>query len=171
MKKIISLLLVPLCLLFCAVGCGKNDEKTKEGNFYTVTEAYEKGYLTREQVMSIAYYHNGGRSHNEEIMNEDYQPLPKLPEKLSEESEKIIKQSYFDRHWKDRDMNYLEELLGKKLEISIEEYDGTYGSCVAVMMSDNYSGTTGEVLAEEVVDIKIYYISGNRINIWMDAGK
>ena len=34
-------------------------------------KAYENGWLTKAELMSIAYYLNGGRTHNEEIMAED----------------------------------------------------------------------------------------------------
>ena len=115
-EKTFKFLLVPVCLLLCAVGCGKNDEKLEDGKFYTVTEAYEKGYLTREQVMSIAYYHNGGRSHNEEIMSEDYQPLLKTPEKLSKVTEASLRQTYIDHRWKEEDLKANEELAGENFK-------------------------------------------------------
>ncbi len=167
MKKLLSFLLVPVCLLFCAAGCGKNDEKTKEGNFFTVTEAYEKSYLTREQVMSIAYYHNGGRSQNEEIMSEDYQPLLKTPEKLSEVTEVSLRQTYIDHRWKEEDLKANEELAGEKLQVTIFEYNGTYGDCIAVMMTDNFTGYTCALWTEQVGDINIQYSDGNGMLIWI----
>ena len=78
MKKYLALLLIPLCLLLGA--CGTNDasgeqppvsgismqptpqETQNKKGFYTVTEAYENGLITRDQVMSISYYHNGCRN-------------------------------------------------------------------------------------------------------------
>ncbi len=137
-----------------------------ENGFYTVAEAYWLGYITREDLMSIAYYHNCGRSGNEEVMGEDYKPLPKTPEKLSVETEVAVKQSYFDGHLIDKDLDYLEKLLGKKLEINVNEYDGTYNGCVAVMMSDNYSGFLTIVQTIEIDGIKFYYGNSNEIKIW-----
>lgn len=159
MKKLLSLLLVPVCLLLCAVGCGKNDEKTEEGNFYTVTEAYEKGYLTREQVMSIAYYHNGGRSHNEEIMSEDYQPLLKTPEKLSEVTDKAIRKNYLEIY-------LTQEEEATLSDVKLEEYNGTYNDCVAVMIEATYIGYPQSTHTEKIDGINIYYKDGNEILIW-----
>ena len=59
--------------LGCFAGCGP----TPSGTFYNLQEAYEGDMLTREELMSIAYYHNGGRQYNEEIMGEEYTPIPK----------------------------------------------------------------------------------------------
>ncbi len=159
MKKLLSFLLVPVCLLLCAVGCGKNDEKLEDGKFYTVTEAYESGYLTREQVMSIAYYHNGGREHNEDIMSESYQPLPKAPEKLSEVTDKAIRKNYLEIY-------LTQEEEATLSDVKLEEYNGTYNDCVAVMIEATYIGYPQSTHTEKIDGINIYYKDGNEIFIW-----
>ena len=165
MKKVISILflfVLVISIAFAFTGCGKEET----GTFYTVTEAYEQGYLTREDVMSIAYYNNGGIEHNEEAMDGYFKPLPISPEELSVKTEKAIKQTHFNLHWKDRDLDELEKLIGGKLEITIEKYYGTYKGCVAVMVTDTYSGYAGEVWYEEVDKIKLCY-GGNSVSIWV----
>ena len=62
-----------------------------QGRFYTLKEAYNGGLISKADLMSIAYYHNGGRQYNEEIMGEDFVPAPKTPEKLSPATENAIK--------------------------------------------------------------------------------
>ena len=69
-----GILLGMLCMLAgILAGCAPE----ASGDFYSLQEAYEAGYLTKEEIMSIAYYHNGGRVYNEEIMSEEYTPIPK----------------------------------------------------------------------------------------------
>ena len=164
MKKILSILLSlisVICIAFAFSACGEEQSNGEfgEGKFYTVTEAYENGYLTREQVMSIAYYHNGGNYKNEEIMGEDYKPLSITPKTLSVQAENSIKQTHLNEYYEGKDYA---ELSG----IRIDSYYGTYNGCFVVMISDDYSGTAGIVWIEEVAGINIYYISGNRIEIW-----
>ncbi|HIX09879.1 MAG TPA: hypothetical protein H9683_06830 [Firmicutes bacterium] len=67
--------------------------------------------------MSIAYYHNEGREYNEEIIPEDFQPVPLVP--LDEETEAAIIRTYLEEYSK---------------EASIVSYMGTYGRCAIVRM-------------------------------------
>ena len=158
MKKIFSVLIALISVIsiaFAFGGCGGKDEK----KFYTVTEAYEEGLLTREQIMSIAYYHHEGIRRNEEVMGEDYIPLPLTPEKLSDKTENCLKQAYLNEYYQDK--NYA-ELSGVK----IDRYYGTYNGQVVVMMSDDYSGGADIEWEEKVAGINIYYINGNSIKVW-----
>ena len=75
--------------------------KTTQGVFFSVREAYENGYITLEDVKSIAYYHNekyfdDGRVYNEQIMPEDYKPKPKTPEVLTKNMQRPIKQTLWE---------------------------------------------------------------------------
>lgn len=131
------------------------------GTFYTLREAYVNGWLTQADIMSIAYYKNRGRTYNEEIMSEDYAPLLKTPEILSEETEFKIKSAAAKEYREKYNMQYAEAD-----GFTITEYCGTYNGCVAVMMRDDYSGTTGEEWTDSVAGVNIYYNSGNSIKIW-----
>ena len=136
------------------------------GAFYTMQGAYDNGYLTKADLMSIAYYHNGGRKHNEEIMDEAYTPAPKTPETLSEVTELLIKRTAAKDYRENHNINNAEAS-----GFTITEYDGTYGDCVAVIMRDDYSGSAGvvEVLVETIGGVNYYY-TGRTIKIWKRDG-
>lgn len=162
MKKILSILIAlvsTICLSFAFSAC--SEEEIETGIFYTVTEAYEQGYLTREQVMSIAYYHNGGTKWNEEIMGEDYTPLAITPEKLPAEAESALKQDYLDFVWSDT--------TNTISDVRIDKYYGTYNGYVAVMMAVNFGGFFDEIWREEVAGIVIRYRDSNNIKIWRNT--
>ena len=93
MKKIISVFLCFITIFFCA-GCGEKDKKKEfasYGQFYELKEVYEQGLISREQLLSVAYY--GAKSENEGLFDENYTPLPKTPEELSEKTVRKIKES------------------------------------------------------------------------------
>ena len=159
MKKI-KIVLVALILGIVMVGivcCN-----VVMGKFYTLQEAYDNGWLTQADLMSIAYYHNGGRAHNEEIMSEDYAPAPKSPEVLSKWTESRIKRAaakeYRGREYKIKD--------AKARGFTITAYYGTYGDCVAIMMKDKYTGEPAVVWTDVVAGVNIYYGSGRTIKVW-----
>ena len=135
--------------------------KEPVGAFYTVKEASENGWLMQDDIMSIAYYHNGGRVYNEEIMSESYEPTPKTPSVLSITTELKIKITATEIFNEEHNRNYAEAD-----GFTITEYCGTYGDCVAVMMEDKYSGTTGAVWTDTITGINIFYNSGREIKIW-----
>lgn len=163
MKKFLSILLSLvsiICISFAFVGCG--EDETETGTFYTVTEAYESGYLTREQVMSIAYYHNDGRGLNEGIMDENYTPLPKSPENLSTETDKAIKDSFYNSDkWEEFKDYYAYEDIGYG-------YYGTYGNAVAVKIAVSGQPAGTIVWKEEIDGIKIDYRNTLRILVWLN---
>lgn len=132
------------------------------GRFYTLQEAYENGWLTQADLMSIAYYHNGGRAHNEEIMDEDYEPTPKSPEVLSKWTESKIKMAAA-KEYRGKEYNIKD---AKARGFTITEYCGTYGDCVAVMMKDNYSDGPAIVWTDIVAGVNIYYGDGRTMKIW-----
>lgn len=131
------------------------------GTFYTLQEAYDNGWLTQADVMSIAYYHNRGRIYNEEMMSEEYEPVPKTPEVLSELTELKIKSAAAKEYREIYNMQYAEAD-----GFRITQYYGTYGKCVAVMMRDDYSGESGIVWTDTVAGVKIHYGSGRTMKIW-----
>ena len=160
MKKLLAMLLATLLLGVGALGLAGCGPKTY-GTFYTLQEAYDNGYLTREDLMSIAYYQNGSRRYNESIMPEDYAPIPKDPEELSESTSLRIR-STAAADW---NAEYPDDDATAE-DFWIDYYYGTYGNCVAVMMRDNLSGTTGVVWIGIVADVSFSYNSGKEIRVW-----
>ena len=69
MKKVITYFLISaltLCMLSAFSGCNKKtnedeaDEDEVYGELYTLQEAYDNGYISRQDLLSIAYYNNSG---------------------------------------------------------------------------------------------------------------
>lgn len=162
MRKVINILCAVMAIvLFCCgvAGCAPRSE----GIFYTLEEAYEVGWLTRDDLMSIAYYHNGGKQYNESIMGEDYTPKPKEPQELSESTSLEIRNTAAYDYRNDKYIDAPKAVAG---DFKIIEYCGTYNTCVAIMMTDNYTGYTGALSMDVIADISFFYNDGNRIIIW-----
>ena len=129
-----------------------------DGEFYTLQQAYDEGWLTQEDLKDIAWYHNGGNTFNEQIMGGDFQPRPKSPEALDKMTDRSIKQTYIK--------SFLSKENAGTGGVHIDGYYGSYNGCYPLMMSDNYSGTTGAIVMRTVGGVTFYYNSGNEIKIW-----
>ena len=149
---LILVIVIVFGIVCCNVGMGK---------LYTLQEAYDNGWLSQTDIMSIAYYYHGGRRHNEEIISEDYEPIPKTPEVLSKRTESKIKRAAAKEY---REKYDIENAAADGFTIT--EYYGTYSGCIAVITDDIYSGYAGVVWTETVAGIKITYYSGYPIKIW-----
>ena len=105
---------------------------TTEGHrFYYLKELYESGEITRQDLLTIAYYANDGISaQNAEQYPEDFVPTPKDPETLDENEIAAIE-------------NALSELLseenGGEIEAEFYAYHGKYGEYLAVSLKDDRS--------------------------------
>lgn len=66
-------------------------EWAPSGEFYSLELAYERGWIAKEDLLSIAYYH-GDEEENKALMGENYTPLPKIPGYLDEKTETEIKE-------------------------------------------------------------------------------
>lgn len=160
-KNICRMIAMTVVLLICAMAAGCDPRAY--GEFYTLDEAYELGLLTREELMSIAYYYNFGTRYNEEVMGEDYVPIPKAPEALSKRTADRISSTAAYEYRFDHPAEEAEPE-----GFPIIEYYGTYGDCVAVMLGFLYGGffpVAGKVF---VADIAFYYLDTNRIKIWKE---
>lgn len=165
MKKILSILLALVSVIsiaFAFGGCG--DEEKGPGFFYTVEYAYSNGYITHDEAMSIAYYHNDGINSNTDESVENFTPQPLAPKKLSNKIEKSIKQTYLNTEYTGKISRSGEKLS----DVKIDKYYGTYNGYVAVMVSGKY-GPDKKVWTERFSDIEIRYKTANRIYIWRKA--
>ena len=113
-----ALLLVISCAAFSA--CGKD---WTQGEILEISEAYELGYLDREDVMDIAYCFNDGNFGNEEFISDDYKPKRKNPDILTEDVEARIREAEI-KNWEFENPDILR----------VKNYIGTYGDCIAVTM-------------------------------------
>ena len=117
------------------------------GVFYTMEEAYEAGYLTREDLTNIAYYHN------------EWVPYP---ETLDNSIAEAIKKTQAE----DLRKNVPE---AKAEDIQIIKYYGEYNGNYAVMIDHPY-GEYPTVIVDEwetVGGVKFHYRGFNRIVVWV----
>jgi hypothetical protein len=152
-KLCIGLILIMSFILLC--GC--TDEVEKKGDFYTLQEAYDQGLLTKDALESIAYYQNGGSD------DENFVPIPKNPEELSEETENAIKET---RVYDIRNDSQEPIKKAKTDDVSITQYYGTYNTCVAVMLDEAYYAYDAALWDVTIGGIPFHYKDGNRIIIW-----
>ena len=128
----------------------------KKGDFYTLQEAYDQGLITLDDLKSIAYYQNGGSE------DESFVPMSKNPEVLSNETEKAIKETIV------YDVRKEDPVSGgeiKIINITIQNYYGTYNNCVAVMIS-GARPYNAEICEIEIDGVLFHYNNGNRIIIF-----
>ena len=130
------------------------------GNYYSLETAYKYKYLTRENLLEIAYIQNGGREYNEEIMPEDY--APESPE-LTKDTERKITESEAFYYLHEGDTTY------SKVEYAtIYKYHGRYenGSTAAyVALISPRGGVDDANWLIDIDGIKFLYNDGNRITV------
>ena len=163
MKKILSVLIALISVISIAFAFGGcEEEEIETGYFYELNYAHFMGYITHDEAMSIAYYHNGGVNFSEDSTDEDFTPVPKTPKRLSKKTEKSIKQTYLNLNYDGKDYAGLSD-------VSIDGYYGTYNGNVAVKVSDNYSNFAKRGWTESFYGVSICYSDSNRIYIWKKA--
>ncbi|MDE6441437.1 MAG: hypothetical protein K2L12_01625 [Clostridia bacterium] len=142
---------------------GEKGEQSSFGSFYTLQEAYNKGWLTRADLMNIAYYHHSTLNWGAEFIPEGYNPAPKTPEVLSGETLTAIKQTYWDNNYK---VNNPHNVTLDDIDIG-EDYYGTYNNCVAVMIWLNGAGYGCAIGDYYVGNVRFLYPDTNDMCIWV----
>ena len=115
------------------------------GTFYSLQSAYDNGLLTKDDLLSIAYYNNFSNWGNEEIMPEDFDPQPKNPEVLSETLDLKIRQACGKNTQNTADDYY------------IYGYFGVYNNCVVVKTMRKGFDIMTVGLEKKVDDVTFYY--------------
>ncbi|MCH5148830.1 MAG: hypothetical protein J1G05_05675 [Clostridiales bacterium] len=136
-------------ILFAFVACKENEDEEErvQSTVCSLEEAYESGFISKDDLRSIAYYYN-----SEEAAT-DFVPIPKNPESLSEETVRKIKKAYYFK------------VGGEKTEavvddVSIGGYYGTYSGCVVVVINAScMSGIGGDPVyyPEYTIDGVVFY--------------
>lgn len=69
------------------------------GEIYALEKAYENKMVTKDDLLTIAYYLNGSTHGNEELMGEDFIPKPLKPEDYTADVERRLFETaaYFSR--------------------------------------------------------------------------
>ena len=135
MKRLLAILLT-LTTLGC-LGLSGCKKRQAIGKFYTLQEAYELGFLSENDLKSIAYYNNGGRANNENKIEEDFVPDPLNPKTIPADIQKNIKSDYI----------YYNESLDNKTkesEVKIKYYYGKYNNCYIVILQGPFSYTADD---------------------------
>ncbi len=135
MKRLLAILLT-LTTLGC-LGLSGCKKRQAIGKFYTLQEAFDQGFLTENDLKSIAYYNNGGRENNEDKIEEDFVPQPLNPKTIPADIQKSIKSDYI----------YYNEKLDNKTkdsEVTIKHYYGKYNDSYVVTLNGPFLYTADE---------------------------
>ncbi|MBD5092669.1 MAG: hypothetical protein HDT36_04740, partial [Clostridiales bacterium] len=118
-----------------------------DGDFYFLHEAFEKGFLTKEELQNIAYYQN------------DY--TKQFPEQLSDDVALIIKSAECELLRKTSPQATLDD-------ITITKYYGTYNGCVVVVLDDPFSAVPTMVVNKwiEIGGVQFHYKSFDFIRVY-----
>ena len=133
-KRLLAMVFVILTVsLVVLSGCGNY------GTFYSLTEAYEEGLITYEDLLSIAYYKNGGTRRNEDLMGEDYEPIPQEP--LDKKIEKKIKktEAYYLRKYSN-----INEATADG--ITVKRFFGKYQNCYIIQVENSFTYSLAYVI-------------------------
>ena len=105
----------------------------EKGEFLTLSEVYESGDITRQDLLDIAYYNNCGITEsNKTQYPEGYVPTPKNPEKLDDDTKQKIEADLVSANEEYRTHENI-------LIAYVLYYYGTYGDYIAVKV-DLYNG-------------------------------
>lgn len=125
--------------------------------FYRLSEAYETGIINKNDLMDIAFYHDGSWP-----IYISRTPMAKTPESLEKETENKIKQTFLDEFILNggSDEYTLEN-------ITISNYLGTYNKAIVVYLNGLYIYTEAET-SEMVADIRFNYPNGNYLRVFAE---
>ena len=165
--KRFGILFAAVLLLVAGLSCFAGCDPAPSGTIYSLREAYENGLLTKEELMSIAYYHNGGRRYNEAIMGEDYTPIPKDPAELSEATSLQIRNT---AAWE-----YQQEGTHAELDVTadgfqVQSYYGTYRGAVAAIIQCLYyeHPAVDRDFSYELDGVIVHYHTYWEIEVWVE---
>ena len=147
---IIASLAIIICISFTA--CAPK----KYGEFYSLQEAYDKGLLTREDLLNIAYLNNG-------YTEEGFTPSRLNPEKLSEDTENKIKETIaYELRRSNSHKNATEK------DVFIKKYFGTYNGSVAVLYTTKFSWYYDAEYQKYIAGVHFVFPNSNHIQIWIE---
>jgi len=136
-----------------------NTEET-ENRFYTLSEIYESGEISRQELLSIIYYRNDGiPDFNEEQYPEDFVPTPKDPEELDESIVQEIANAYTEQLLKE------DAELYAGVEVILRYY-GTYRDYICIGMILLIPDVAfGDMSWKETIDGLSYWVTADFIVI------
>ena len=164
-KNLIKLICLCLALVTCVgilCACNKNDDSFRNprndepeaGEFYTLQQAYDNGWLSKGDLRNIAYHKTG------DGQRKGFTPTPKAPETLSAETELAIKEDRANRLREQGTENAVAD------GVYITNYFGSYDGLVAIFVYDAYSGYACAIVNKTVGGVKFKYYDSNQILVW-----
>ena len=164
MKRLLAILLTLTTLGCLGVSSCKNTqtqdpstERQAIGRFYTLQEACDQGFITENDLKSIAYYNNGGRKNNEEKIAEDFVPQPLNPETIATDIQKYVKADYV----------YYKENLDNKTkdsDVRIKHYYGNYNGSYVLTLCGPFDYPA--VINEFSVNGYKFYYTQEEFMVW-----
>lgn len=136
-------MILTFTVLFCLTACTQEEDTPKyiEGAFYSLRDAYDNGWITEENLQSIAdLYHNK-------------QTAPEID--ISEAVSYSIRKTFADERNTPLDIDDV-----------YYEYYGEYNGCFAVNVSTKDMVVTTSIDIETIGNVSITYTDGGRIKIW-----
>ena len=152
-----SLVAAALC-----AGCTPEQRYSESvGEFYTLDEAYENGWLMQGDLKNIAYYYHTRYGETEHI-DQSFVPTPKTPETLNEETQNKIKRTYLDEVAMVPD--------GTFDNIDISQYYGTYNGCVVIGIVSDYLLIDPLLYPEYVIgEVSFFDYVPSAIGVWREG--
>ena len=160
MAKAVKKVLIVLAVLVMSVGilcaCDDNNDDgypQEKGKFYTLSQAYEQGLISRNDLLNIYCQYIGHTV-------DDFEPTAKTPEVLDEQTVQDIKES-----WLYTDL-YVKPIIKEEAdEVTIEKYLGTYNGYVAIYITGR-KGFFQKETTIEIDGITFDYRDTNEIRVW-----
>ena len=169
-KRLTKLICVVLALVTCGgimCACNKNDDdfrnlrngEPEAGEFYTLQEAYDNGWLSKGDLRNIAYHKTG------DGQRKGFKPTPKSPEILSAETELAIKQDWANSLRKQGTENAVAD------DVTIHHYYGMYDGLVAIFITSRSAMYLDVIVEKNIGGVKFTYGNSNQILVWVQREK
>lgn len=128
-RKFLQSMIVLVIIFSTVITFAACDKGNSVGEIYSLSEAYEAGLLTQEELQSIAAYHNNGEN---------------LVERLDQKTEEYIRQTAaYKENQSCLDAGYPAQYTAENF--TVLDFYGSYNGCVVVNLdSDRWIYTTGE---------------------------
>ena len=144
------------------------NDQIQKGAFYSLQEAYEKGFLTREDLRHIAYFKDGKLEElrGETIVSVEFTPKTPKP-MLDEKTEEYLKRAYYQKN--EKLFKSIEKYGYSISDIIFTIYLGKYNDCYVVEMKSPIIDTDCGIYQYSVGNIMFDWWGDNcYIEVWRE---
>ncbi len=153
-KLTVLVLVIVLLISSMSVLLTSCNEGEQEPKCYYLSEAYELGLISYDELKSILY-HYGARDND---FGEGFEPIPLNPSELSEELEEQIIKDYEAFIARPQDQ--------EKMEGWILKYLGTYKNGIVLLMNDS-RGAVDMKITGQIADLSYVIWGGRNMVFWI----